>query len=163
MILTAIPDRSLPMLVVVEVAPRGRVVCLLLLCLVGLGIVGMHSVVSVSGERPANATRVVGDTDAAGHAAADVAGAATTDTTSTPVAFADTSAAGDSTHAALHLCLAVLTAAAFVLLVRFLRTTVPVASLAALRRHHRRIRPVPASVPPSSGRDVLTGVCVLRV
>jgi len=125
----------------------------LLLLLLGLAIVGMHGGVSVSQGQPDSGTYSVNVAGVVAPAPSDV------EATDRP---------GDSGLPTLHLCVVILAAAGALLrLIRWLRATA--ADVGGLRRRLCSLRPLrpvrwlPVWVPPSSGRDVLAEVCVLRV
>src|SRR5699024_10343900 len=76
---------------------------------------------------------------------------------------ADVASPAGQGAAQLHLCLAIVSAiGALLVLFLLLRTTVPVAGVAAWCRR-RAIHIALLARPPSSGRNVLANVCVLRV
>src|SRR5699024_6169840 len=119
--------------------PSSRIVRLLLFCLLALGILGMHSVVSTAQHHHAVDTPIVGVGSSVAAGAADLT-----------VAAEVASPAGQGS-AQLHLCLAIVSAiGALLVLFLLLRTTVPVASVAALCRR-RSIHTALLARPPSSG------------
>ncbi|SDO58184.1 hypothetical protein SAMN05421507_10330 [Lentzea jiangxiensis] len=121
-------------------ATHGRTIQWILLCALFLGVVGMHHV-NVSNDVPSPHGTVSTSTHGAHHPG---------------------DPAPEPTHDVLHLCVAVLTAvASLVLLASLLLLTAR--RLVPVRVQATGVRPRAPDRPPRGGRDLLGSLCVLRL